>query len=121
MSAGPPAANGTIIRTPLLGYDCAHPLCHCMQNVAANANSFNVTAGAGCIGSGAPGEPAIVNLFAGCLASKNAVLSDAMNGGGLLGFGFAKDVAKPAAELVELSLTAPANHISVEPMLASMT
>ena len=65
--------------------------------VAASANSFNVSAGDGCSGSGAPGEPAIVDLFAGCLASKNAVLSEAMNGASLVGFGFAKDVGKPAA------------------------
>jgi hypothetical protein len=66
--------------------------------VAATANAFNVAAGAGCPGgSGAPGEPAIVDLYASCLNAKNAVLSDAMNGATLLGFGFAKDLAKPAA------------------------
>jgi|GEM_PF-2905839 len=65
--------------------------------VAATANSFDVTAGAGCFGSGAPGAPVLVGLYASCLAAKNAVLAEALSDGSFLGFGFAKDVAKPPA------------------------
>jgi hypothetical protein len=66
--------------------------------VAATADTFGVAAGAGCPpGSGAVGEPAILDLYASCLNAKNAVLSDATSDGSLVGFGFVKDLAKPAA------------------------
>lgn len=65
--------------------------------VAASATSFGAIVGAGCPGSPSPGSPAIVDLYAGCLGPKNAVLAAAMTDGALLGFGFVKDLAKPAA------------------------
>lgn len=68
-----------------------------LAGVAATATDFQVTAGAGCPGSGVATAPVVVDLFAGCLAPKNAVLAYATDTTGLLGYGFAKDVAKPAA------------------------
>jgi hypothetical protein len=65
--------------------------------VAATANAFNVTAGAGCTGSATASAPAVVDLYAGCLLATNAVLAYATDNSGLLGYGFAKGVAKPAA------------------------
>jgi hypothetical protein len=66
--------------------------------VAANATYFTVEAnGTDCQNGGAPGAPVIVGLTASCLGAKNALLTTATNAAGLVGYGFTKDVAKPAA------------------------
>lgn len=66
--------------------------------VLANANNFYVQAGNGCSAFG--GDPAAtvsVPLFGYCLATKNGVLATGANGGGVLGFGFAKNIDAPVA------------------------
>jgi hypothetical protein len=64
----------------------------------ANASNFDVFAGAGCFNSGGSvGAAVLVDLYPSCLGPKNAVLTEASLGGTILGFGFAKDLAKPAA------------------------
>ena len=64
----------------------------------ANANVFDVFAGAGCFNSGnSVGASVVVALYPGCLGPKNAVLTEASLTGSILGFGFAKDLAKPVA------------------------
>lgn len=66
--------------------------------VIANANSFFVQAGNGCYAGGSdPAATVAVPLSADCLAAKNAVLASGANGGGLLGYGFAKNIDAPVA------------------------
>ena len=63
----------------------------------ANASTFDVFAGAGCFNTGASvGASVLVGLYSSCLGPKNAVLTEASLNGTILGFGFAKDLAKPA-------------------------
>jgi hypothetical protein len=72
------------------------------------ANSTNVVVGGGCSGGTQdPTQPTAVGLFPYCVAAKNAVLGSASANGTLLGFGFAKDVAKPA-----LNATAPVGPLT---------
>ncbi len=63
----------------------------------ATANLFDVFAGAGCFNSGGSiAASVVVSLYPGCLGAKNAVLTEASLAGAILGFGYAKDLAKPA-------------------------
>ena len=77
-----------------------------------NANIFSVqgpSAGAStCAGEGsAPDATIHVPLFADCLAAKNSLLTTASNLGGLIGFGFKKDLTPPAGmSTVAVSLPA---------------
>lgn len=64
----------------------------------SDATRFDVVAGSHCGGFvGAASDTLGLPLFEGCLGAKNAVLSTASNGAvGVMAYGFAKDVAKPA-------------------------
>jgi hypothetical protein len=87
----PPARD---VSTPAGSYDvsfAAGPL-------TVNANSFTVYAAFPCLGGGVnQGATVSVALVPSCVNPKNAILATASNAGGLLGFGFAKDVVGPAA------------------------
>lgn len=82
----------------------------------ANANFFQVRAGMGFCGNSTNDKAAVVpvGMYAECLAAKNAVLVEASNGGGLLAFGFAKDIVKPAmgatTNVPPLAFTAPGSR-----------
>lgn len=66
--------------------------------VVANASNFFVQAGNGCsAGTNAVDATLSVPLFTDCVAAKNAVLATASSGGGVVGFGFAKNVDAPVA------------------------
>jgi hypothetical protein len=65
--------------------------------VAANADGVNVDVGGCTAGVNIPDPTFVAGVYASCLGSKNALLGEATNIGGLLGFGFAKDLARPAA------------------------
>jgi hypothetical protein len=63
--------------------------------VIAGAGDFYVDTGRGCGNSGAD-SPVLVALYPECVSALNTVLTAASGDGVLMGFGFAKNVAKPA-------------------------
>ncbi len=67
-------------------------------NAFANATFYNFNVGESC-GSNTndPPQPTNISLYNQCLAAQNAVLATVYGNAGILGFGFLKNQAKPAA------------------------
>jgi len=83
-----------IVEEPTIGF---YAVTFTTGGVIANANGFLITAGSCSAFANDPAATTQVELYASCASAQNAVLTTASTNGTLAGFGFTKNVAKPAA------------------------